>query len=74
MEIKEFIEKLAEALDDMDASALSPETNFRDLDEWSSIAALSIIAMADEEFGKEISGSDIRAAKTVQDLFNLVKD
>lgn len=74
MEIKDFIEKFAEALDDMDASILTPETNFRDLDEWSSLAALSVIAMADEEFDKEISGNDIRNAQTIQDLFNLMNE
>lgn len=74
MEIKDFILKFAEALDDMDASVLTPETIFRELDEWSSIAALSVIAMADEEYGKEISGNDIRNAKTIQDLFNLIRN
>lgn len=74
MEIKNFILKFAEALDDMDASVLTPETNFKDLDEWSSMAALSVIALADEEYGKEISGNDIRNAKTIQDLFDIVRD
>lgn len=74
MEIKDFIEKFAEALDDMDASSLTPDTNFRDLDEWSSIAALSIIALADEEFDKEISGADIRNANTIKDLFDLMNN
>lgn len=72
MEIKDFIEKFAEALDDMDPSALTPETNFRELDEWSSIAALSIIAMADEEYDKEISGTELKKAQTIQDLFDLI--
>ena len=70
--MKEFIEKFAEALDDMDVSTLTPETKFKDLDEWSSLAALSIIAMADEEYGKEISGNDIRNAQTIQDLFDVI--
>ena len=74
MEIKEFIEKFAEALDDMDVSALSPETNFRDLEEWSSLAALSLIAMVDEEFEKELSGADIRNANSIEDLFNIINN
>lgn len=70
--MKEFIEKFAEALDDIDSSTLTPETKFRELDEWSSLAALSIIAMADEEYDKEISGTDLKKAETIQDLFNLI--
>ncbi len=55
MEIKEFIEKFAEIFDDTDASTLTPETNFRDLDEWSSLSALGVIALADEEFDIQLS-------------------
>ena len=69
--MEDFISKFAEALDDMDASTLSPETKFRELEDWSSLAALSLIAMADEEYGKEISGNDLRKANTVQDLYDL---
>lgn len=72
MEIKDFIEKFAEALDDMDASALTPETKFRELDEWSSLAALSVIAMADEEYEVELSGNDMKNANTIQDLFDII--
>lgn len=72
MEMKDFISKFAEALDDMDASTLSPETKFRELDEWSSIAALSILAMADEEYEVELSGAEMRSANTIQELFDLI--
>lgn len=70
--MKDFISKFAEALDDMDASTLTPETKFRELDEWSSIAALSILAMADEEYEVELSGAEMRAANTIQELFGLI--
>lgn len=72
MEIKEFIEKFAEIFDDTDVSALKPETNFREIDEWSSLSALGVIALADEEFGVEISGSDIRKTNTIQELYELI--
>lgn len=69
--MKDFIDKLAEALE-VEASDLTPETNFRELDEWSSLAALSVIAMADEEYEKEISGSDLKKVNTVEELFELI--
>lgn len=72
MEIKEFIEKFAEIFDDTDASTLTPETKFRELDEWSSLSALGVIALADEEFDVELLGNELRKAQTIEDLFNTI--
>lgn len=72
MEINEFIEKFAEIFDDTDVSTLKPETKFRDLDEWSSLSALGVIALADEEFDTELSGSELRQTNTIQELFDLL--
>ena len=74
MEIKEFIEKFAEIFDDTDASNLTPETKFRELDEWSSLSALGVIALADEEFEVELSGNEMRKANTIQELFDLINN
>lgn len=73
MEIKEFIENFADQFDETDASELSAETKFKELDEWSSLVALSVIAMVDEEYVVAIKGDDIRNAETIQDLFNVVE-
>ncbi|MDE6234737.1 MAG: acyl carrier protein [Muribaculaceae bacterium] len=72
MEIKEFIENFADQFDDTDASEITATTVFKDLDEWSSLTALSIIAMVDEEYDVTLKGDDIRNANTVEDLFNIV--
>ena len=48
-------------------------TVFKDLDEWSSLIALSIIAMVDEEYDVALKGDDIRNATTIEDLFNVVQ-
>ena len=72
MEIKEFIQNFADQLDDTDAEVLTPETKFRELDDWSSLAALSIIAMVDEEYGVSIASDRFKNAKTIQDLFDQV--
>lgn len=73
MDIKDFIEHFAGQFDDTDASGFKPETNFSDLEEWSSLRALSIIAMVDEEYNVKLKGNDIRNAQTIEDLFNIVK-
>lgn len=72
MEINGFIEKFAEIFDDTDASSITPQTPFRELDEWSSLSALGLIAMADEEYDVDLKGDDIRGAVTVADLFNII--
>ena len=71
--LNEFVELFAEQFDETDASEIQASTVFHDLDEYSSLIALSIIAMIDEEFGVAIKGDDMRSAVTVEDLFNIVK-
>lgn len=73
MEIKEFIENFTDQFDDTDASEITASTKFHELDEWSSLSALSIIAMIDEEYGVSVNGADIRQSETIGDLFELVK-
>lgn len=72
MEIKEFVENFANQFDETDPAEITATTNFRDLDEWSSLTALSIIAMVDEEYDVTLKGDDIKNANTVEDLFNTV--
>lgn len=73
MELKDFIESFAEQFDETDSSEIKAETVFKELDEWSSLIALSVIAMVDEEYDITIKGDDIRNSNTVEDLFNAVK-
>lgn len=73
MELKDFIENFAQQFDDTEVSAFTTKTVFKDLDEWSSLIALSIIAMVDEEYDVRIKGDDIRSSETIEDLFDLVK-
>lgn len=73
MEINSFIENFANQFDDTDASEIKSETVFKELDEWSSLIALSVIAMVDDEYDVALKGDDIRNSRTIEDLFNLVK-
>lgn len=74
MELKDFIENFASQFDETDACVFKADTEFKKLDEWSSLIALSVIAMVDEEYDVRIKGDDIRAAATIKDLFNIVKN
>ena len=71
--MNEFIEKFADALEIENVDSLTADTEFRELEEWSSLAALSLIAMYDEEYDKTINGAAIREAQTIEELFNLTK-
>lgn len=72
MEFNLFIEKIANQFDDTDASEITADTEYQELDEWSSLTAMSIIAFVKTEMGKTITGREIRYAKTVKDLYNLI--
>jgi len=71
MEIKEFISKFTEAIEE--SNDVTEQTEFKSLETWDSIAILSIIAMIDEEFGVSISGTELSKLPTISDLFELIK-
>ena len=73
MEINEFIAHFAEQFDDTELNEFKPETVFKELDEWSSLMALTIIAMIDEEYEVTLKGDDMSSAVTIEDLYNIVK-
>lgn len=72
MELKEFIENFAAQFDETEAEVFTAETNFRDLDEWSSLTGLLIISMVDEEYGVQINAEILRSCANVGELFNKV--
>lgn len=72
MELKEFIDSFVEQFDDTEASEITSDTKFKDLDEWSSLIAMGVIALARTQYGKTVTGKEIRACETVKDLFELV--
>lgn len=74
MDIDKFIENFTDLFDETDPATISATTQFKSLDEWSSLVALSVIAMVDEEYDVEFRGDDIRGSNTVEDLYNIVKN
>ena len=73
MDIDSFIDNFAAQFDDVARDQFTPDANFRSIPGWSSLVALSIIAMADEEYGVTLRGDDVKNATTIQDLFNAVQ-
>lgn len=72
MNLNEFVQRFATEFDETPVEQFSGTTVFKDLEEWGSLTALSIIAMVDEEFEKRITGADIRQSNTIEDLYNLI--
>ena len=70
--LDEFIASFAEQFDDTDPSEITASTVFHELEEWSSLVGLSIIAMVKTQYDKTITGKEIRSCKTVEDLFKVV--
>ena len=67
MELKEKLALIEEVLD-VEEGSLTPETLLADVDEWDSIAALSLIVMLDEQFEKTVSGAQIKALESINDI------
>lgn len=72
MNLNEFVSNFSNQFDDTDASEIQADTLFHELDEWSSLTGMGVIAFVKTEYGKAITGKELRECKTVEDVFNLV--
>ena len=73
MTVSEFAARFAEEFDETPVEQFTPATEFKALEEWGSLVALSIISMVDEEFDKTITGADLRSVATLEELYNLIQ-
>ena len=72
MNAAEFLEKFRDQFDETDPESIEMTTVYKDLDEWSSLIAFTVIAMVKVEYDKTVTGAELRHCETVEDLFNLV--
>lgn len=72
MELNEFLVNFAEQFDDTDPAEIKADTDFHDLKEWSSLTGMSVIALAKTQYGKNITGAELKACVTVEDVFNII--
>jgi len=73
MEIKEFIENFVDQFDDLEVEQVKPESVMRDFDEWSSMIGLSLLNMAEKDYGVTLTFDELRHAITVQNLFDIIE-
>jgi acyl carrier protein len=72
MEMNEFIINFADQFDETDSSKFSPNTYFRELDEWSSLNALAVLNMINKKYLVQLRPDEMRTTNTIQELFDLV--
>lgn len=71
MDKKEKLELLEEVLD-VDCDSIDETTVLADLEEWDSVAILSLIIMFEEKFDKKVSAQDAKAYNTVNDILEMM--
>lgn len=72
MRIEKFVQDFANQFDETEMSEFKADTVFQELEEWSSLTAMSVIAFIKTEYGKSVTGKEIRSCSTIEDLFNLL--
>lgn len=72
MEKQEFLKNFASQFDDTELSEFSFETNFRELEEWSSLNALAVMNMIGKKYGVILKSEEMKQTNTVQELYDLV--
>ena len=72
MELDEFVEKFAEQFEDTDPEEITATTNYKELDEWSSLIGMMVIALVKTEMGKTVTGDDLKACQSIEALYNLI--
>lgn len=73
MDINIFVENFANLFEETAIDAFSSETIYKDIPEWNSLLALSIIAMVDEEYDVRVKGDDFSKTATINDLYEIVR-
>ena len=67
-----FIEGVADLFEDTDSSEIRPDTCYKELEEWSSLAAMTLAAYVKIEFNKTLTGNELQTAQTFEDLYNIL--
>ncbi|MGJ8641372.1 MAG: phosphopantetheine-binding protein [Opitutaceae bacterium] len=73
MSIEAFIEEFEEAVEDVEEGTLSESTIYRNLEQWDSLAVLTVIAMVDSEYEVRLKADDLKSCDTLNALYELVQ-
>jgi len=73
MEINEFVALIEGEFEEVQPGTLTAETSIKDIEGWSSMHALILIALVDNHFDVLLTGAEMKDLTTIQELFNLVQ-
>ena len=73
MDINSFIKQVEDTIEDIEPNSIKPDADFKSLEQWDSLAMLSLLAKLDSEYNVELTAKDLNGCATVTDLFELVK-
>lgn len=73
MEIKDLIQVFNQVLNADGKLSIDENTEFKELDSWSSLSAFNIVAIIAEKYDIRIKGIDIRRCKNITELYNIIK-
>ncbi len=71
MDLQIFLKKFAEEIN-VAPEEISAETRFRALPSWSSLQALMVLSMIDEEFDVLLRSEDFKKSETLGDIFRII--
>jgi len=69
-------EKLAmlEEIFELEEGSLNEELELSELEEWDSVAKLSLIVLMDDEFGKELTKEQVNNFVTIKDILDFMEE
>jgi acyl carrier protein len=73
MKSEEFLEELNATLETGDAGPVTLQTKFREQPWWDSLAALTVLAIFDSVYSRQLSASDLAQCETIQQVSELAE-
>lgn len=70
---QKFLDLVKEVLE-IDDRDINLSDNFREFNEWDSLANLSLMAMLDDEYGMVIEAHQFKQMTTLQDIFDSLQN
>ncbi len=72
MEMNEFLKDFANQWDETELELFTPECEFHELEEWSSLIGLAILNMCAKKYAVKVLPAELRECNTIQDLYNMI--
>jgi acyl carrier protein len=73
MDIHDFIKKIEGEFEEITPGNITPKSKFRDVLDWSSVNALTVIALVDCEYDVILTADDFLKSETIEDIFSIIQ-